>query len=316
MGLRPYVWLVCAAARRHPRPLDGRPPAERRGEQGRRLKPPEPAPDLDIEDIEVPTDHGAVHVRSYRPKLSKHAVRTRTGVHLFAHGGSFWGGNLDQVDHMARRYARTAQCRVLSIDYRLAPEYQWPAAIEDYYGVLAWVAENAAALDVDPRRISVGGLSSGANLAAVATLLARGRRGPEICHQILEIGCFDATQSSASMAEFATGFLVTTAELDQGWEYYLPTGTDFKDPFVSPLFAEDHSGLPPATILTAEFDPLRDEGEAYAEKLREAGVAVELIRARGHIHSSTYSRSIWLPSARRYQRRTARALRRAMRPVR
>jgi acetyl esterase len=313
MGLRPYVWLVCTAARRHPTPLDTRPPAERRAEQGRRLKVPPAEADLEIEDLEVSVPHGTVRVRSYRPASSRHSVAARTGAHLFAHGGSFWGGNLDQVDAMARRYARTARCRVVSIDYRLAPENPWPAAVEDYYAVLCWVAENAAELGVNPGRISVGGVSCGANLAAVTTLLARDRRGPAICHQILEVGCFDATQSYPSMTEFATGYLVTTAELDQGWEYYLPVGTDFKDPLVSPLFAEDHSRLPPATVLTCEFDPLRDEGEAYVERLREAGVPVELIRARGHIHSSTYSRSIWLPSARWYQRRVASALRRAHR---
>jgi acetyl esterase len=311
--LRPYVWLVCVAARRHPRPLDTRPPAERRAERKELTSPPAP-PDLQIEEIDVPVSHGTVRVRSYRPVSSRHAVTKRTGAHLFAHGGSFWSGSVDQVDAMARRYARTARCRVLSVDYRLAPEHQWPAAIEDYYGVLTWVADNAAELDVDPNRISVGGVSCGANLAAVATLLARDRRGPGVCHQVLEIGCFDATQSCPSMTELATGYLVTTAELDQGWEYYLPDGTDFKDPLVSPLFAEDHAGLPPATILVCEYDPLRDEGKAYAERLREAGVPVQLICARGHIHSSTYSQSVFLPSARRYQRRVARALRRALRP--
>jgi acetyl esterase len=312
LGLRPYVWLACTAARRHPQPPDTRDAATRRAEMGRRQPQPPTDADLVVESVDVPAPHGAVHVRSYRPVTPKHSVgNARIPVHVFAHGGSFWSGNLDQIDAMARRYARTARCCVLSVDYRLAPEHRWPAAIEDYYAVLAWASENASSLGFDPRRISVGGVSCGANLAAVTALMARDRGGPEISFQLLEVGCFDATQSFPSMTEFASGYLVTKEELAKGWEWYLPDGVDPKDPYISPLFAEKHTGLPPALILTCEFDPLRDEGEAYGERLRSAGVEVELIRARGHIHSSTYSESWLVPSARRYQRRTATALRRA-----
>ena len=305
--LRPYLWVVCKAAARHPAVLDERPPAERRARAAarKRVVPP-PDDGLIVEDLEVPVPGSAIPVRSYRPAAS--AVLP---VHLYAHGGSFWSGDIDQVDPMARRYARTAGCRVLSIGYRLAPEHQWPTGVEDYYAVLEWTAAHAGELNVDPSRISVGGGSCGGNFAAIVAQLARERGGPRIMFQLLEIPSMDGTFSYPSMTTLGTGYLVTKADLQHGWSYYVPAGVDRTDPHISPIFAKDLSGLPPALILTCEYDPLRDEGEAYANRLRAAGVPVQLIRANGHIHSSTYSRSRFLPSAGRYQRITAEALRQA-----
>jgi acetyl esterase len=145
----------------------------------------------------------------------------------------------------------------------------------------------------------------------VATLMARDRGGPTVIFQLLEIPSTDSTMSQPSMKTLANGYIVTAAVLAQGYDYYLPPGVDRSHPYASPLLAEDLAGLPPAMVLTCEYDPLRDEGEAYARRLRAAGVAVQAIRAKGHIHSSTYSSSRLLPSARRYQLMTARALHRA-----
>jgi acetyl esterase len=307
VGLRPYLWLVCRAAARHEPSVDTRTPAQRRAAVRKDFGPLQRDDGLTVEELTVPVAGGEITVRSYLPK----DAAPPTPAHLFAHGGSFWGGSVDQVDAMARRYSRSARCRVLSIDYRLAPEHPWPTAPEDYYAVLMWTANHAAEIGVDPDRISVGGVSCGGNLAAVAALMARDRGGPKICHQLLEIACFDATQSSASMQQLATGYLVTKQELELGWVYYVPEGVDRRHPYISPLFADDLRGLPPATILTCEYDPLRDEGHAYADRLRSEGIPVQTIMAKGHIHSSTYSDLPWLPSARRYQRRTAEALARA-----
>lgn len=307
MGLRPYLWVMCKASSRHFDTLDERPVGIRRDEE--RAATPAvlpPPPGLIIEDLQVPVSGGSITVRSYRP-----AIAGPTPVHLYAHGGSFWSGSLDQIDPMARRYAWTAQCRVLSIEYRRAPEHTWPTAADDYYAVLTWAVENADELQIEPDRVSVGGASCGGTLAAVATLMARDRGGPAVMFQLLEIPGLDMTLSQPSMRELASGYIVTAAALKQGYDYYLPPEVDRAQPYVSPLLADDLSGLPPATILTCEFDPLRDDGENYARRLRAAGVRAELIRADGHIHASTYSKSKLLPSARRYQQLTAQALRRA-----
>jgi acetyl esterase len=310
--------VVCKAASRHPAALDERPVHVRRAETASRAAdkaaskaaskpPPPPTKDgLIVRDLEVPVDSATMTVRSYRPDIAGELP-----LHLYAHGGSFWSGNLDQVDAMSRLYAASAQCVVLSIDYRLAPEHTWPTAAEDYYAALEWAVAHAGELGVDVDRVSVGGVSCGANLAAVVTLMARDRGGPSLVFQLLEIPSTDATMSQPSMRTLASGYLITAAALAQGYDYYLPPGVDRTHPYASPLLADDLAGLPPAMILTCEFDPLRDEGEAYARLLRAHGVAVAAVRARGHIHSSTYSSSPLLPSARKYRLLTVDALRRA-----
>jgi acetyl esterase len=298
---------MCKAASDHFDVLDERPVDIRRAEeQSKTPAPPASTAGLVVEDLQVPVDGGSITVRSYRPSNDR-----PTPLHLFAHGGSYWSGNLDQVDPTARRYAWAAQCRVLSIDYRRAPEHTWPTAAEDYYAVLEWAVSGADELRIEVDRVSVGGVSCGGTLAAVATLMARDRSGPAIMFQMLEIPGLDMTMSQPSLRQLASGYIVTYDALKQGNDYYLPPDVDRTQPYVSPLLADDLSGLPPATILTCEYDPLRDDGESYARRLREAGVEVELIRAAGHIHGSTYSPSRLLPSARRYQAKTAESLRRA-----
>ncbi|HJQ43855.1 MAG TPA: alpha/beta hydrolase [Jatrophihabitantaceae bacterium] len=260
---------------------------------------------LVITDTSVDLAGRATRVRLYRPAR---LTGSAPGF-LFLHGGGFFGGSIENSDPHARMYALHAQCVVASLDYRLAPEHPWPAATDDAWAALQWLAGSATQLEIDPARIAIGGVSAGANIAAVTAIRARDEDGPRLVLQLLEIPVVDLTQSSASMSAFATGYITTRAELAEGNAYYVPDPTKRADPRVSPVFARDLAGLPPAFILINEFDPLRDEGEQYATRLREAGVRAELVRARGHVHGSTLSSAWWLPSARRYQRRTAAALR-------
>jgi acetyl esterase len=168
----------------------------------------------------------------------------------------------------------------------------------------------ADVLQVDAKRVAVGGVSVGAGMAVVVAMMARDRGGPRLIFQLLEIPVTDLTGSQASMATFASGYLCTRAELLEGYAFYVPDPAQRSDPYASPLLAPDLSGLPPAMVLTCEYDPLRDEGEAMAARLREAGSSTRLVRAKGHVHSSTYTQR--LRSARRYQYMTADALRAAL----
>jgi acetyl esterase len=190
-----------------------------------------------------------------------------------------------------------AGCVVVSVEYRLAPESPYPGPVEDSYAALTWTADNADRLGIDPARIGVGGVSAGGGLAAATALMARDRGGPQLKFQLLEIPVTDTTLSQPSVEEFATGYGLTRAELSEGYGFYLPDDTQAHEPYASPLLADDLSGLPSAFVLTCECDPLRDEGEAYAARLRAAGVDATLYRAAGHIHGSTYM-TRFLPSAR------------------
>jgi acetyl esterase len=167
---------------------------------------------------------------------------------------------------------------------------------------------NATELGIDTARVSIGGASAGGNLAAVVALMARDRGGPPLVFQHLEVPVTDLTMSSPSIAENGEGYLLTKAGMEQCCAYYLDEPADAKHPFASPLLAHDVSGLPPALVVTCEFDPLRDEGEAYAERLRAAGVPTELLRMDGHIHGSMGFTKL-LPSAREYRNRVLETLR-------
>ncbi|MCW2497500.1 alpha/beta hydrolase [Jatrophihabitans sp.] len=300
----PYVWLVCRLAARGEGTLDTRPVSERRAAS---QTPPNPAPpgDLVLRDHQVAVDGGTIRVRSYRPSGTE-----LLPAQLLLHGGSFWSGSIETVDPLARLYAERARCVVVSVDYRLAPEHPWPAAVEDGYTALQWLVTNAAELGVDPTRLGVGGVSVGGGMAAVVAMMARDRGGPRLRFQLLEIPVTDLTGSSESMTTYASGYLCTRAALLEGYALYVPDPAQRSMPYASPLLAPDLTGLPPALVLTCEYDPLRDEGEALAARLREAGSPTELVRAKGHVHSSTYTQR--LRSARGYQHRTADALRAAL----
>ena len=251
-------------------------------------------------------DHraGDVRVRGYRPGGASGALP----AHVLIHGGAYWAGSVEAYDPLCAWYARTVPCQIFSVDYRLAPEHPYPAGVEDCYAALVWVAEHAGDLGVDAERLSVGGVSAGGGLAAAVALLARDRSGPALRLQLLEIPMLDATLSGASLTTYASGFGLTRHDVATGWDHYLPTGAP--DAYAAAAGADDLTGLPRAAVLTAGCDPLRDEGETYAARLRAAGVPVATYRAHGHVHSSHYL-TRFLPSARRAVAWSTEQLRRA-----
>jgi acetyl esterase len=242
-----------------------------------------PIPMERVEALAVPGQAGPIPARLYVP--AGLPANAPSPLLAYFHGGGWVIGDLDSHDGVCRFLAAAAGTAVLSVDYRLAPEHPFPAAVEDAWAGFAWAALNAAALGVDPARIAVGGDSAGGNLAAVVSLLARSGGGPLPAMQLLLYPPTDAAADLPSRRLFATGFLLTKDDMDAFERCYLPPGTDPADPRASILLAPDLSGLPPAYVATAGFDPLRDEGEAYALRLREAGVPVALRRHRGLVHS-------------------------------
>ena len=236
----------------------------------------------EVEAVEIPARPGPVPARFYLP--GGLPAGTPPPLLVYFHGGGWVIGDLDTHDGLCRFLAAAAGTAVLSIDYRLAPEHPFPAPVDDAWTAFSWAAENAAKLGVDPARIAVGGDSAGGNLAAVVSLLARGGGGATPAFQLLIYPVTDSAGELPSRRLFADGFMLTKEDMDLFEGHYLPPGTDAHDPRVSILEIEDLSGLPPAYVATAGFDPLRDEGEAYALRMRAAGVQVALRRHPGLIH--------------------------------
>ncbi|MEN8159131.1 MAG: alpha/beta hydrolase, partial [Myxococcota bacterium] len=203
---------------------------------------------------------------------------------VYFHGGGWVIGSIDTHDGSCRDLANRIGCVVVSVDYRLAPENPYPAAAEDCYAATKWVSENAAAVGVDPGRIAIGGDSAGGNLTAAVALMARDRGAPALRHQLLVYPVTDADFSRPSYRENAEGYLLTTKAMEWFWGHYVPDPARRQDAYAAPLRAPDLSGLPPAFVLTAEYDPLRDEGEALAARLEQAGVPTRLTRYEGAIH--------------------------------
>jgi acetyl esterase len=205
---------------------------------------------------------------------------------VFFHGGGWVVGDLETHDNVCRALCARADCAVLSVDYRLAPEHPFPAGLEDAYAALEWVAEYGDRATLDTDRLAVGGDSAGGNLAAAVALMARDLEGPELVHQLLvypAVASLDV-HSFPSHEENATGYLLERPGVEWYYERYVQSPVHARNPYVAPLLAGDHSRLPPATVLTAGFDPLRDEGQAYADALDEAGVAVERHHHDAQIH--------------------------------
>ena len=188
------------------------------------------------------------------------------------------------MDSLCRSLANASGCMVASVDYRLAPEHKFPAAVEDAYSATKWIADNATDVNVDSRRIAVAGDSAGGNLAAAVSLMARDRGGPRILYQLLICPVTNHAFDTASYSENGEGYWLTKEDMKWFWNHYLRTDQDGKNPYASPLLAENLTSLPPAFVITAEFDPLRDEGEAYAARLRKSGVPVKMTRYSGTIH--------------------------------
>jgi acetyl esterase len=223
---------------------------------------------------------GKLRIRLYTPK--------GTGpfpLLVFFHGSGFVLCSLDTHDGMCRNLCAGAECVVASVDYRLAPEHKFPAGAEDCLVATRWAAAHAAVLGADPARIAVAGDSAGANMAAVAALRVRDEGGPELCGQLLLYPVTDYhTPGTPSYAENAEGYGLTRDTMKWFWAHYLNDASEGGHPHASPLRAPDLSGLPPALVVTAQYDPLRDEGEFYAEKLRAAGVPTTLTRYDGVNH--------------------------------
>jgi acetyl esterase len=234
-----------------------------------------------VNDVVIPGPAGTIPARFYEPPGA--GIEQRPLI-VYFHGGYWMLGDLDTHDSVCRFLAANAAVAVLSIDYRLAPEHPFPAAVEDAFAAYRWANEEHARLGVDPARIGVAGDSAGGNLAAAVSRLARDGGGARPAMQVLLYPVVDASSQRPSRDVFADGFLLTKADIEWLECQYLPGDTDREDPRVALLRASDLSDLPPAYIATAGFDPLRDEGEAYAAALREAGVAVSLRRHPGLIH--------------------------------
>jgi acetyl esterase len=232
-----------------------------------------------VEDRVIPAPHGEIPIRHYAPDAA--------GPHpvfVYFHGGGWVVGNLETVDVFCRMITHAAGCAVVSVNYRHAPEHKFPAAADDAYAATQWVAQHPGALGVDAARLAVGGTSAGGNLAAVVAQLARDRGRPPIALQLLIVPVIDYAFDTASYRENAEGYGLTTGAMRWFWRHYLRTEADGSDPRASPLRAQSLRGLPPAFVATAELDPLRDEGEAYAARLRGDGVPVTQRRYAGMIH--------------------------------
>jgi acetyl esterase len=237
-------------------------------------------PVASVADRTVPGLAGPQAVRVYHP-----GGAGPLPVLVYFFGGGWSLGTLDTCDGVCRMLTNAAGCVTVAVSYRLAPEHKFPAAVEDCYSGAAWVAAHAAELGADPARVAVGGDSSGGNLAAAVTLLARDRGGPRFAHQLLVYPNTDYQAATPSMREMNDPHFFNPKAVEWYWGLYLATPQDGTNPLASPLREPDLRGLPPATLISAEYDPLRDEGEQYAARLADAGVAVEVARYDGMPHA-------------------------------
>lgn len=252
---------------------------------------------------------GPLRARLYEPSG---LPRPSPGL-LYAHGGGWTLGNLDTHDGVCRALAVDAGCRVVAVDYRLAPEQPYPAAVEDVEAAFREAQARAVELGIDPERLAVGGDSAGANLATVVARRARDAGGPLPAAQLLIYPGLDMSREAASYDLFGEGFLITRADIRWFKAQYLPDVARRTEPDASPLLAADLSGLPPAVVVIAGFDPLRDEGRAYVRRLRAAKVPVEEHVHPGLVHGFLHLQA-GIPAARSAARLAARALRRRLRP--
>jgi acetyl esterase len=233
-------------------------------------------------DRRIPGPGSDFTIRIYEPREAKPGERFP--VLVWFHGGGFVIGNLDTHDHACRALATQADCLVVAVDYRLAPEFKFPAAVDDSMAALRWLALHAPEIGGDPTRLAVGGDSAGGNLAAVCAILARNDGYPRLAHQLLIYPCTAPEPETPSHRKFADGYLLTRNTITWFYKQYVRSPREFNDLRFAPLIAEDLSNLPPALVLVAGYDPLRDEGVDYAKRLIESGNRVTLANYEGMIH--------------------------------
>jgi acetyl esterase len=272
------------------------------------LAGPKDIPIGKVTNLTIPAPHGEIAARSYAP-VAANGQGLPTLV--FFHGGGWVIGNIDTHDGLCRMIANGSGCRVISVEYRLSPEAKYPDAVDDAVAALEWVEKNASQLGVDANLLAVGGDSAGGDLAAVVAQIAKAKSGPKLSCQMLLFPVTQIGGETTSLREYAEGYFLERKTLDWFYAHYLPSDADKKDPRISPLAAEDVSGLPPAYIMLAGFDPLHDEGLAYAEKLRAAGVSVTVADYPDMVHDFIYLQSV-LPQASEALNAAAKALKDAL----
>ncbi|NMB40944.1 MAG: alpha/beta hydrolase [Firmicutes bacterium] len=281
MSLHPQAksFLDCLKSRGAP-PIHTLTPEENR--EGSRIMskrtalPPEPV--AAVQERFIPVENGKIKLRIYTPE-----GKGPFPVFIHFYGGGWVIGNMDAVDSPLRILTNSARCIVISAGYRLAPEHKFPTAVNDCYQAVKWAFENAPELNGDPGRIAIGGESAGGNLAAVVSLMARDRGSPPISYQVLIYPCTDFSREYPSYSKF-NGYFLTLEDMQYFDDHYLRTEEDRKNIYASPILAEDLSNLPPALVITAGYDPLHDEGEAYARRLKKAGVEVTYYCYEDMIH--------------------------------
>ncbi|MEM6320880.1 MAG: alpha/beta hydrolase [Bacteroidota bacterium] len=245
-----------------------------------RLMDGKPIPLPNVEDRDIRGRDGDIPIRIYTPEKAQGAP-----VIVFYHGGGFVIGNLKSHDKVCRRLCKMNQAFVVAVDYRLAPEHKFPAAVEDCYDATKWVAENISSWGGDPNKLIVMGDSAGGNLAAVTAIQARDLGTPKIAYQVLVYPTVDGRMQHPSINENAEGYILTKELMNWFMDNYARTEADKSNPLMSPLLTEDLSNLPPALVQTAQFDPLRDEGIDYAKAIRAAGNEVKHTNYSGLIHT-------------------------------
>jgi acetyl esterase len=254
---------------------------------------PKDVPVGKVENIKIPGPGGEIPLRIYTPVA---AGADALPVLVYFHGGGFVIGDLETHDGLCRQFANEGGFRVIAVDYRRAPEHKFPAALDDAVAAVQWIEAHASELGVDANRIAVGGDSAGGALAAEITQFAKAKGAPKIAFQLLMFPVTQIGKDTSSLREFAIGYFLDKPTLDWFFGSYVPSGTDTSDTRISPLNAADFKGLPPAYVMLGGFDPLHDEGLAYAKKLQDAGVKVEIADYADLVHCFIYMQAV-LPQA-------------------
>jgi len=311
MPLDPLVKAFLDQAAAIPRPKAWEMPlsASRRGFAGMMgLVGPQDVPVGKIENFKIPGPKGDIRARAYTPIAIGSDAQP---VLVYFHGGGFVVGDLNTHDGLCRLFAHEGGFRVIAVEYRLAPEHKWPAPLDDAAAALQWIFDNATALGVDAGRVAVGGDSAGALLTACLTQLMKKKGGAAIAFQMLLFPSTDLAGHFASMDKFGVGYFLDRQTIEWNNSQLFPQDIDKSSPEISPLRAKNFAGLPPAYIMLAGYDPLHDEGLAYAEKLKQAGVSVTVVDHPEMVHCFIYLQTV-LPQAHDAVAAAAKAVRDAL----